>query len=229
MSFAQRRVGGGIIGGYHESEVSASDQAKIELLELGQSGFRIFTQRDLMWDYRPWLVAKDDRSIWTLEGGMPLSGYRPTTNAVLVGKNNTWAYLTSVAASGIGNAPRDLAELERRARKADEEAERAAAAHDAKLAALRAAAVPVTLGDIEPGLRVTVRAAAERIDQAGGTVELDGGRLVVSLPPGANTFGPDCANAARVLYVAEDAVVAALKADEPLPDKPITPAGAVLA
>jgi len=158
-------------------ELSPSDEAKIELLELGEAGYRIFRPRDLDWTHDPWLVVKDDGSIWTAEGGMPLSGYRPHTNAVLVGKNNSWAYLTSAAASSIGNAPRDLAELERRARHAEEQAKRQAAEHERKLAALRNAAAPVSIGDVEPALGMTLRGAAERIDQAGGKVELDRGRL----------------------------------------------------
>jgi hypothetical protein len=102
---------GDIEGPFQVREVSPSDRAKMELLELGEAGFRIFRPGDLDWTHEPWLVAKDDGTVWTLAGGMPLPGYRPNTNAVLVGKNNSWAYLTTAAASGIGNAPRDLAEL----------------------------------------------------------------------------------------------------------------------
>jgi hypothetical protein len=153
-------------------EVSPSDHAKMELLDLGDAGFRIFRPSDLDWTHDPWLVAKDDGTVWTLEGGMPLSGYRPNTNAVLVGKNNSWAYLTTTAASGFRDAPRDLAELERRARERDEQAKRQAAEAERKLAALRAAAQPVTTGDVDPALRFTLAQAAERIARAGGKVEL---------------------------------------------------------
>src|SRR5205814_7132524 len=113
------------------------------------------------------------------------------TNALLVGKNNSWAYLTAASASSIPDAPRDRAELERRARAKEEDAERQAAGRERQLAALRAAAVPVTLGDHDPGVKMTLRVAADRIAQAGGRVELDGNRLVVSPPTGANTFGPE--------------------------------------
>ena len=75
---------------------------------------------------------------------MPLSGYRPNTNAILVGKNNSWAYLTSAAASSVSNAPRDAAELDRRARDAEEQAKREAVERERKLAALRMVAAPVT-------------------------------------------------------------------------------------
>jgi hypothetical protein len=218
------------MGGFGVREVSASDRAKIELLELGEAGYRVFRPRDLDWTYQPWLVAKDDGSIWTCEAGMPLSGYRPQTNAVLVGKNNSWAYLTSAPASSLGNAPRDRAELERRARDAEEQAERQAAEHQRTLAALRNLAAPVTTGDIEPALKWTLRGAAERIDQTGGKIEVARDRLVVSLPPGAGkTWGSEPLDAARILYLAESTVVAALKGGEDLPDAPVTPAGAVVA
>jgi hypothetical protein len=217
------------MGGLHVREVSARDQAKIELLELGDAGYRVFQPRDLDWTHQPWLVAKDDGSIWTVEGGMPLSGYRPTTNAVLVGKGNTWAYLTAASASSISNAPRDLAELERRARAAEEQAERQAAERERKLATLRTTAVPVTSGDLDPTLKMTLAQAAERIEQEGGRIDLERERLVVFLPSGAGTFGSGPLDAARVLYLAEPTVVAALKRGDALPDAPVTPAGAVIA
>jgi hypothetical protein len=228
MSNARRRVGEGSLGGFAPQEVSASDRAKMELLDLGDAGYRIFRPGDLDWKHKPWLVASDG-SIWTLEGGMPLSGYRPNTNAVLVGKHNSWAYMTAAAASGITNAPRDLAELERRARHAEEQAKRQAAERERNLAALRAAAVPVTAGDFDATLKMTLAQAAERIDQAGGRIEVDHGRLDIALPPGAAIFGRDNIDAARLLYAGEDAVVAALTNGKPLPDAPITPAGHVLA
>jgi hypothetical protein len=83
---------------------------------------------------------------------MPLSGYRPQTNAVLLGRRNDWAYLTAAAASAVSNAPRDLAELQRRAGEADEHAQRQAVEHERKLAALRKSAVPVMIGDVNAAM-----------------------------------------------------------------------------
>jgi hypothetical protein len=218
------------MGGFGVREVPASDRAKIELLELGDAGFRVFRPRDLDWTHQPWLIAEDDGSVWTLEDGAPFSGYRPNTNAVLLGKRNSWAYLTAASASSTGNAPRDRAELERRARDAEEQAERQAAERERALAALRNSAAPVTAGDIESALKWTLRGAAERIDQAGGKIEVARDRLVVSLPPGAGrAWGTEPLDAARILYMAEPTVVAALNRGENLPDAPITPAGAVIA
>ena len=229
MSKALRQIGDGSMGGFGQIEVPEGDRAKIELLDLGEAGFRIFRPRDLDHTHDPWLVAKDDDSIWTLESGMPLSGYRPNTNAVLVGKNNSWAYLTAASASSMSNKPRDRAEVERRARDAEAQAERQRAEHERNLVALRAAAVPVTTGDLDPAMRMTLAQAGERIDQAGGRIEVDHGRLIVCLPAGAGTFGTGPLDAAKVLYAGESAVVALLMKGEALPDAPITPAGAVIA
>lgn len=84
-------------------------------------------------------------------------------------------------------------------------------------------------GDVAPALQLTLRQAADRIDQAGGKIEVRRDRLVVSLPPNAATFGREPIDAARVLYMAEPTVAAALKAGDDLPDAPVTPAGALLA
>jgi hypothetical protein len=88
----------------------------------------------------------------------------------------------------------------------------------------------VTTGDVDLALGMTLRGAAERIDRAGGKVELRGDRLAVCLPLDAGKmWSSEPLDAARVLYIAEPAVVAALTNDEPLPDAPVTPGGAVIA
>jgi hypothetical protein len=115
-------------------------------------------------------------------------------------------------------------------RERDEQAKRQAAEAERELAVLRKSAAPVTTVDVDPALRFTLAQAAERIDQAGGKIELRRDRLVVCLPPGAGKmYGTEPLDAARVLYLAEPAVVALLAKGEALPDAPITPAGAVLA
>jgi hypothetical protein len=75
-----------------------------------------------------------------------------------------------------------------------------------------------------------LRGAAERIDHAGGKIEVARDRLVVSLPPGAGkAWSAEPLDAARILYLAESTVVAALNRGDDLPDAPVTPTGAVIA
>jgi hypothetical protein len=63
MGNARRQVGEASMGGFGVREVPASDRAKIELLELGDAGFRVFRPRDLDWTHQPWLIAEDDGSV----------------------------------------------------------------------------------------------------------------------------------------------------------------------
>jgi hypothetical protein len=229
MANPLRKVGEGTLGGFAAEEVTPEDAAKMELLQLGESGYRAFVVEDLDWaTFAPWVVAKSDDTIWLLEDGMPARGFKPDTHAIVVDRHNTWRYLTSASASDRRDAPRDLAELEHRARAKAEHAERAAAERERKLNALRRAAVPVSLGTIDRSLRMTLAEAGATIDRHGGKIELRGGRVIVSLPPGAATYGTEPLNAATVIYRAEPAVVALLKANKPLPDSAITPSGALL-
>jgi hypothetical protein len=206
------------------------DQSKVDLYELGRAGYAVVRPKDLDWEFRPWLIDGDG-NIWIYDAGMPASGYKASTHSVFVNDDGTWTYLTAAAASGRKDAPKDRASLEQRARHAEQQAQRQATERERNLSALRKAAVPVTSGDIDQALQFTLREAADRIDQAGGKIEADGDRLVVSLPPGAGktwgSTGP--LDAARVLYLAESFVVAALKRGDKLPDAPCTPAGHVLA
>ena len=127
MANPLRKVGEGTLGSFEAQEMSPADAAKMELLALGENGYRIFVVEDLDWaTYAPWVVAKSDDSIWILEGGQPARGFRPDSHAVVVDRNNTWRYLTSSASSDRRDAPRDLAELERRKREKEEQAKRQA-------------------------------------------------------------------------------------------------------
>jgi hypothetical protein len=82
-------------------------------------------------------------------------------------------------------------------------------------------------------VKLTLRQAGEAVREAGGTIRVRDSRLVVGLPRSALlTLGlpSAAAKAARRLYLAEDAVVAAAgRRGEidvgKLPDKPILPSG----
>jgi hypothetical protein len=225
---APRIFGGGTMRGLEVRPLTSDQRSTFDLVDLGEAGYRIFGQRDLDHRFRPWLVAKEDGSIWTLEHGIPAAGVRPTSHAVLMDDPHNWAYLVSAQHSGRADAPASVAELEARAAKAKEDARRQADERERRLRELRKAATPVTSGDVDPKLKRTLAQAVERIDRAGGRVEVDHGRLVVFLPPSAGTFGSDPLDAAKLLYLAEGAVVAALTSGEALPDKLVTPSGAVL-
>ena len=103
--------------------------------------------------------------------------------------------------------------------------------------ALRMTAVPVSYDDLAgDGGRMTLRQAGEKVWEAGGTVRVKGGRLVVSLPPGALVvMGAQsvAAKAAARLYLAEESVTAAASKRggdvdvAKLPDRPVLPSGAV--
>jgi hypothetical protein len=229
MSEAPRIFPGGTVGGMEIRPLTGAQRETLDLIELGDAGFKIFRPGDFIEDYAPWLVARADGSIWTLEGGMPLSGYRPTTNALLVGKANSWAYLTAVSASSIGNPPRDLAELERRAAKAAEDAKRQRAAQEQRLRELRKQATPVTVGWLDSTLRMTLAEAAEWVNAAGGRIELRKGddALVVSLPPSEMGWGGAPVHAAELLYRARGEVVACLRDKRPFPDVEVLPSGAL--
>ncbi len=210
-------------------EVKERDQSTVDLFDLGQAGYTVLRPSDLDWTHAPWLIDRDG-NLWIYDAGMPATGYKPNTHAVYVNDDGSWNYLTAAAASGRENAPKDRAELERRARDAQEQTERQAAEQERHLGALRKTAQPVTSGDLDRALSMTLAQAAEHIDRAGGKLEVHRDRLVVSLPPGAGKlWSSEPLDAARVLYLAEGVVVPLVKSGKPLPDAPITPAGALLA
>lgn len=73
---------------------------------------------------------------------------------------------------------------------------------------------------------MTLAEAGRLVDKAGGKVELEGGRLVASLPPGATSGVGSAVVPARLLYLAESAVVECLRSKQPLPEQEVTPGGA---
>jgi hypothetical protein len=134
----------------------------------------------------------------------------------------------------IGDYPRTLDEWQsRQARKAAAR-ERGREEAKAERERLRAIAEAVTFDDLErDSVKLTLRQAAEVVVEAGGTIRVRDSRLIVGLAPSALlTLGQvsAAAKAARRLYLAEDAVVAAAgRRGEidvaKLPDKAILPSG----
>jgi hypothetical protein len=192
---------------------------KRELIDAGRRGFEITMPSDFDTEtYPPWWVRVADQTIWKREQGSPPDGYLPATHCVVMTDSGEWYYLTAASATGA-NAPRSVAELqereEARARKVAEQEKERAAAFKVK----QASAVPVTMDRLERGTPSTLRAAVELVEQLGGNVHVDGGRLVVALPPGE--LGPGLygsgekagTKAARVCYLAEAELLATRRGD----------------
>jgi hypothetical protein len=227
---ALRIVGAGTMGGIEIRPLTGAKRETMTLLDLEEAGYRIFRQGDFDRRYPPWLIAKDDDTIWTVEHGIPWNGVNRDTHAVLVDDDLRWGFLVSAKASGRKDAPSHVGELAGRAKRAEDEAKRQAAERERNFQRLRKSAVPVTSGDVNDALKFTLAAAHEKVLQAGGKVEIRDNRLIVCLPPGAGKmWTTEQTDAAHVLYLAEPAVVALLAKGQALPDKPVTPAGAVIA
>lgn len=86
---------------------------------------------------------------------------------------------------------------------------------------------PVTAADVAGSAVLSLAEAAALIERHCGSLTVTGGgRLIVNLPRALGSpYRDDAIAAARVLYAAEVAVVACLKAKKPLPDGPTTPSG----
>jgi hypothetical protein len=99
----------------------------------------------------------------------------------------------------------------------------------AQLAEARKTAAPVTFAALESSARgVTLAEAARRIANVGGKVEVRGGRLVVSLPPAIPGGTGPVLVFVRMLHTAEAVAVEALSKGQDLPEREITPSGAVV-
>jgi hypothetical protein len=168
------------------------------------------------------LWATDDGRLWRYAPGLPWEGGRnPEKQAFTIGPG-----LEAVWFARPEKGPKTLAELEERREQQAKEAERQLAEQEKTRDQLRKTAQPVTLDDLEPGEKFTLREASERVERAGGKVEVKGGRLIVSLPPGRGGLG-SALPAARRLYAAEAEVVKALQAKAELPDRHVLPTGAL--
>jgi hypothetical protein len=144
-------------------------------------------------------------------------------------------YLVRAAEAG-GGYPATLQVWEERQNRKAARREQALRDTEAHREELRATAEPVLIDDtVRDGGRMTLREAGEAIVAASGTLRVEGGRLVVSLPPGALlTMGQPSAalRAASRLYLAETEVVAtASKRGEVavarLPSRFVLPSGAL--
>jgi hypothetical protein len=194
------------------------EQRKRELIDAGNKGFDITMPGDFDWEtFAPWVVRVRDQTIWKRELGSPPNGYLPATHCVVVTDGGAWYYLTAAIATGP-KAPRSVAELQERqeqaARKAAEQRKEQAKAFKAR----QATAVSVTLTSLDRHAPPTLREAVETVERQGGRVEVRGGRIVVSLPPGEVGVGPFGSEkpggvAARVCYLAESELLATRRGD----------------
>jgi hypothetical protein len=139
------------------------------------------------------------------------------------------------ANEALGDYPATLVEWKERQARRAAAVERSRQEQESKRERLRASAEPVTFDDlVRDGVRLTLRQAAETVRKAGGTIRLQDSRLVVGLAPSALLAQGQpsaAAKAARRLYLAEEAVVAAAgkRGGEidvgKLPDKAVLPSG----
>jgi hypothetical protein len=83
---------------------------------------------------------------------MPAKGVNRETHAVLVDDDLSWGFFVAAKHSGKRDAPAHVGELERR----DREAKRQAAGQERRLRELRKQAKPVTLGDLDRAMRMTL-------------------------------------------------------------------------
>jgi hypothetical protein len=147
----------------------------------------------------------------------PVHGKRPVETAGFL----TDADLNPIWFERPETGPQTVEELER---KQAADAQAADAQRQAETARLRKTAEPVTADSFETGPPLTLRAAAEQVEREGGTVKVERGALVISLPPAR--FGMSRAlSAARRLYLAEEIVLEHLKARRALPDRAVLPSG----
>jgi hypothetical protein len=221
---------GGTITTWEVKELTPEQQATKRLLRLGDHGYAAYRPEDFDSTHEPWLVLLADRSVWIQAGpGEPAGGRTPADFACLVDDDLDWQYVVRAAASGRTDAPTSVDDLEQRAKQSQERQQRFDQERRQQLEGWRASATPVSFDDVypTPGERLTLKVAAERIEAVGGKLEVTkGDRLVVSVSPGARSS--DLMRACARLYTAEQLVVDYLKRKRPLPDKTITPAGALL-
>jgi hypothetical protein len=230
--------------GYRVEQVDEAEQRR-QILIAESGGVEVFAAAELErveGSEPPLLVFLPNGSLW-VQGSrhdVDVRG-REKVRVVYEGPSGqeTPRYLVR-ASDTVGDYPDTLTELEERQARKDAARERNRAKQAAELDALRRTARPVSLNDFERGFPATLRAVAERLDSLGGTVRIEGGRLVVSLPESAlghtgEGGGPGFGlRLAGYLYRGEEAILAAVKnrngsvSPAKLPDQPITPRGALL-
>lgn len=173
-----------------------------------------------------YLVERGTSEVWVHAPGEPRAGRDPKQDACGITDGPGFGVRWYRAARDEKGQLLTLDALVTRDRQAETRANRQ---RDRELARLRKEARPVTVSDLDGGERLTLGAAAERIKEAGGKLELRAGRLVVQLPPEAlGLWGHAAKTAALRLYAAEEVVTTCLREKRPLPDAETTPGGAVV-
>lgn len=181
----------------------------------------------------PWLVAKEDGSVWIAERGQPADGWHTHIHAVVVEKDGSHGFVTAARASRMPDPPTTEAELGIREKRRQRAEKRREEERQSRIKAARISARVVLLTDVDPSLRgapETLRGAAERLADLGGYVRVTRGRVEVRVPPGElheNRLGRKLAT---IIYAAEQAILDAVKKDgevDParLPDKAVLPTG----
>jgi hypothetical protein len=173
-----------------------------------------------------YLVHGEDFGVWVHEDGEPPDGRDPKRDAVGITDNHGLRWYSP--ASDDKGRPITLDDLVAGEKRRAQLATAQRRERERELARARKQARPVTADALEPGEAMTLRAAGERVRNAGGTLAVHEGRLVVSLPASAfGLYSEGVKRAARRLYLAEPEVVRCLKAKSELPDRKILPTGAL--
>jgi hypothetical protein len=219
------RLGGvSSLWAFTESKDAAQREARVaELASLRGRGFTILEWTDLREVADEWLADAEGR-LWRVPRGEPLDGWQPSDNvAVALGRG----FVVRGGTVGRSNEPRTLAELEERLRVREAEQAQAERKAQAAFDARRKSAQPVSASTLDGGQALTLAQAAAAVEASAGHLALTkDARLVVFVPPGP--WSGDARHAAAVLYAGEEHVVAALQAKRAIPDRQVSPAGALL-
>lgn len=220
------------------SETFAAGAARDRIERLRAHGFREIPADDLtvrqVGGQR--FLVDGSGVVWVQRPGIPRTGYDAGRHAFVIEGGE----IRMLCRASDHDGPRDVRDVEDLEREHDAAMARSHAAAAAQREAARAAAQPVTLGHVDPDVppRVdTLRRAVEWTDARGGRVEIEGGRLVVRMPPSLlRPIANRCPGAAvaRLLYAAEAALVSVARgkdgqiAPEKVPDGAVLPTGVVL-
>ena len=181
------------------------------------------TSEEIEWDdlvgHREGILRDSAGRLWRFSLAYQRGGHGPATFTVGPSGHVSWLDPATPFAT--------VAEEEAAERALELERERADKARIVELDALPLA--DVTLAAVEGRTLPTLAAAAATIEADRGTVSVEDGRLRVRLREGGSAPArPFLIDAARLLFLAERDVVAALEAGRPIPDVPVTPAGAII-
>jgi hypothetical protein len=168
------------------------------------------------------LYASEDGRLWQLD--RRIEGHQPDRNAFAIGRD-----LEPVWFERPPKGPQTVEQLQVRQARQAKAAEQQERDRQARLKALRKTALPVTFGQVEPGARrVTLAEAARGIANVGGGLDVKDGRLIVLLPRSVAGGVGSVLAYCKMLYAAEAVAVEALTEGQDLPEREITPAGALV-